>query len=87
MTLINRQDNGTDVSWIGYSSYREFETGESEKLLSIFKLSLNLRDISDKIKYWTIMMNIVILFIIFIGLLYGSLRYTINSKINSIFMI
>ena len=29
---------------------------------------------SDKIKYWTIMMNLVILFIILIGLLYGCLK-------------
>ena len=35
---------------------------------------INYTDFSDKIKYWTIMMNLVILFIIFIGLLYGCVK-------------
>ena len=32
MTLISRQENGTDISWIGNSSYREFEKGQSIKI-------------------------------------------------------
>ena len=32
MTLISRQENGTDISWIGNSSYREFEKGQLNKI-------------------------------------------------------
>ena len=57
---------------------RGLEKAHTENLKRVSRhfddLLINYTDFSDKIKYWTIMMNLVILFIIFIGLLYGSLK-------------
>ena len=63
---------------------RGLEKAHTENLKRVSRhfddLLINYTDFSDKIKYWTIMMNLVILFIIFIGLLYGCLKQFLNFK-------
>ena len=59
----------------------EAHTENSKRVSRHFDdLLINNKVFSDKIKYWTIMMNLVILFIIFIGLLYGCLKWFVNFK-------